>query len=231
MKISELFEDNLSKNDEVYYHVTPESNIPDILKNGLDPTYSNSDHNGVYLYKSLNDVEDAIGDSEYGYLSDKFSEDTLAVLKITLPDNFGEIKQHPSAPWEYISYKLIPPQYISLYKMNESIINEDIVHEDGLMYELSVTDYYKGETFGFIVLYDEVAQKKIGYLDWSKFHDDVWVKMIEIYPEYRRKGYGTKIINFLKKSFPDKTITYSGTTSDGDKFLKGIGEITNQDTE
>ena len=112
MKISELYEDI---GHDIYYHVTPENNVSFILKEGLDPQQSETGR--VYLYKSLEDVKDAIGDSEYGYLSDKFPGDFLAVLQITVPHDSIKISPHMDAAWEFVTTDHIPPEYISLLKV------------------------------------------------------------------------------------------------------------------
>lgn len=75
----ELMEDKSS----VVYHVTPTKNLPSIMKNGLIPQIGNrssqidGEEEGIYIFPSLEDLEDA------HWLGDEFDEDEeLSVLEI-----------------------------------------------------------------------------------------------------------------------------------------------------
>jgi len=112
MKISDLLENH----EQVYYHVTPKKNIPYILRDGLVPGIGRRSSKlgeikeNIYLFKTLDDVEEAI----MNWMEDEFEDDLLAILKIIVPSTFTGIHQHPHAAWEYITDKTIPTQYISV---------------------------------------------------------------------------------------------------------------------
>lgn len=118
MKICDILSEatNMDNNVDVYYHVTPYSNVPNILKQGLLigigrlSQSAGEIKNRIYMFKDKTDVEDAL----MNWLGDEFPDERLAVLKITLPKSFKGIKQHEFANWEYVSYKPIPAKYISI---------------------------------------------------------------------------------------------------------------------
>ena len=95
-----------------YYHITKTTNVPFILKQGLIPKKPTDfeDVEGVYLFKSIEDAEDAV----MNWLGDRFDEDEeLTLLKI---DSTGIKKTEQGAAYEIISKEKIEPQFLSIVK-------------------------------------------------------------------------------------------------------------------
>src|ERR1700749_4826404 len=109
MKITDLTGHN-------FYDVTPSVNVPRILKNGLIPNLGlrsakiEKGQNKIFLFKSVDDAEDAV----MNWLGDEFPEDTdLTLLKVTLPSTFP-ITHDPVAGFEISTSNKIPPEMISV---------------------------------------------------------------------------------------------------------------------
>lgn len=101
---------------DIFFHVTFEDNISSILKYGLLPLIGNRSvavHEtvpAIYLFKSLEDVENALSN----WLGDMLANDPrrLAVLKIALPFSLSEFLSHSKSSFEYICYETIQPEFI-----------------------------------------------------------------------------------------------------------------------
>lgn len=82
------------------------------------------------------------------------------------------------------------------------------------------TGYAYGETY-FTMSYTQDG-KEAGTLKYGDFDGEPNVKMIEVLPEYRRKGIGTKLLQELQKKYPDAEINFGMSTPDGTKLLESI---------
>ena len=80
------------------------------------------------------------------------------------------------------------------------------------------TGYGYGETY-FTMSYMQDG-KEVAKLDYGVYEDTPNVKMIEVDPEYRRKGIGTKLLQELQKKYPNAEINFGMTTTDGTKLLE-----------
>jgi len=97
--------------NDSYYHITRSENVPLIMKDGLLPSKPDDmqDVEGVYLFKSATDAEDAL----MNWLGDRFSEEEkLTLLKID-PRGVGEV-DNSAAGYEVVSTSKIDPQFISV---------------------------------------------------------------------------------------------------------------------
>ena len=102
------------------YHVTPTKNVEAIQKEGLIPKIGERSRSvgekqkGVYLFKSANDVDDALA----GWLGEEFPEDEpLSILKVKVP--IGAKSLRGASEYEHIHREPIPPQNISVYRHGE----------------------------------------------------------------------------------------------------------------
>lgn len=59
----------------------------------------------------------------------------------------------------------------------------------------------------------------VGYLSFSEYRNEPSIKMIEVLPQYRRKGIATKMLQSLQKMYPDTEIRTGMTTPDGTKLV------------
>ena len=80
------------------------------------------------------------------------------------------------------------------------------------------TGYGYGETF-FTMSYEQDG-KVVGTIEFSEFDGEPNVKMIEVDPDYRRQGIGTKLLQELQKKYPDTEINFGMSTPDGTKLLE-----------
>jgi ribosomal protein S18 acetylase RimI-like enzyme len=233
MKINELITEMAVPSADLlaktYYHGTRQEYLPLIRNNGLRPGVAGIDGPAIYLSNTIDYIYNFVDDDSI----------VLRISKYDLINRFGLYNYNHNKEGKIqfdgeheiqIEDGVIPPTMIEVQindgwkKLSKTGINEEIKHEDGLMYQCEVTDYHSGETYGYIRLFDEKTKKQIGYLDWSSYRDEVYVQMIKVESEYQRKGYATKIIKYLQEQFPNKKIVYSTTTDDGDKFLKATSE-------
>jgi len=68
----------------------------------------------------------------------------------------------------------------------------------------------------------------IGMVQYTLYDGELTVGHILVRPEYRRKGYGSRMMQYIKKAHPDYTYTPSMMTDLGAKFKhkEMIGEVT-----
>lgn len=101
------------------FHVTPQSNVDSIMKNGLLPKIGErskriEEEEMAFFFKTYEDCETALEQ----WLGDEFEdlEENLFVLKVELPDDFPLIE---TADWEMATVSIVEPKYISVYKKIE----------------------------------------------------------------------------------------------------------------
>lgn len=82
------------------------------------------------------------------------------------------------------------------------------------------TGYGYGETY-FTMSYTQDG-KTVGTLEYGEYEGQPNVKMVEVDPEYRRKGIATKLLQELQNKYPDAEIDFGMTTPDGTKLLDSI---------
>jgi len=98
--------------NESYYHITRSENVPLIMKGGLLPSKPDDmqDVEGVYLFKSVMDAEDAL----MNWLGDRFDEDEPLTLLRVDSAGAGELDTDSAAGFEAISKTGIAPEFISI---------------------------------------------------------------------------------------------------------------------
>ncbi len=82
----------------------------------------------------------------------------------------------------------------------------------------STTGQSDGETY-FTMSYEQDG-KVVGTVQYGEFEGKPNVKMIEVDPEYRRQGIGTKLLQELQKKYPDVEIDFGMATEDGSKLIE-----------
>ena len=82
------------------------------------------------------------------------------------------------------------------------------------------TGYAYGESY-YTMSYKQDG-KVVGTLEYGEYDGEPNVKMIEVAPEYRRQGIGTKLLQELQKKYPDVEIDFGMSTPDGTKLLDSI---------
>jgi GNAT superfamily N-acetyltransferase len=81
----------------------------------------------------------------------------------------------------------------------------------------TTTGQSDGETY-FTMSYEQDG-KVVGTVQYGEFEGKPNVKMIEVDPEYRRQGIGTKLLQELQKKYPDIEIDFGMSTEDGSKLI------------
>ena len=96
---------------ESYYHIARSENVPLIMKDGLLPSKPDDmqDVEGVYLFKSAMDAEDAL----MNWLGDRFGEEEKLTLLRVDPRGVGEV-DNSAAGYEVVSTSKIDPQFVSV---------------------------------------------------------------------------------------------------------------------
>jgi len=104
-----------------------------------------------------------------------------------------------------------------------------------LKFYSGVTDSHSGQTNGVLWAYDPTKYKGgfdlkqvegpgiYGYIEWVSYQGETQIQMIEVLSEFRRKSVGSQMVKALKDSTSDKVV-WSGTTDDGEKLRKAVGE-------
>jgi 2'-5' RNA ligase/GNAT superfamily N-acetyltransferase len=94
-----------------------------------------------------------------------------------------------------------------------------------LVYWNDVYDCHQGECFGAIYGSYKAASPSApvaAKLTYSTYENEIHVKMIEVHPQIRRRGVGTKLYNRLKQEYPDMKINWGMSTPDGTEWLKSV---------
>lgn len=86
------------------------------------------------------------------------------------------------------------------------------------IHPVSVSDYYRGETFGTKFLTVDGVYK--AGVDVSIVDDEVHISHIVTSDDSKRKGYAKRLVDDLFKEFSDKKISVSDMTDDGSAFFR-----------
>lgn len=65
----------------------------------------------------------------------------------------------------------------------------------------------------------------LGVLEANTNEQGIFLDMLSVRPGYRRNSIATRIVDFLKRKFPEAEISHSGMTDNGRAFLKRTGNI------
>ena len=98
-----------------YYHVTLTKNLPSIQSQGLLPqrgplsTLAGEGRPAIYLFRTLDAVEDGVANWMGDYLPD---DEPLALLKVTLPADVRTKRNANQFGYEFIVHQPIPPDHL-----------------------------------------------------------------------------------------------------------------------
>lgn len=102
---------------QFYYHVTLTSNLPNIMKVGLEPrigplsTVAGESKPTIYLFFNLGAVEEAL----MNWLGEYLPEDQpLSLLKVILPPGTKSKKGENEFGYEKLVFTVIPPECIEV---------------------------------------------------------------------------------------------------------------------
>jgi GNAT superfamily N-acetyltransferase len=73
-----------------------------------------------------------------------------------------------------------------------------------------------------LTLFAEIDNKDVGYIDYSKYQDDINIQMIHVDDEFKRQGIATAMLKRLQKEYPDTEISWGMLTADGNDLYQKI---------
>ena len=85
-----------------------------------------------------------------------------------------------------------------------------------ITYSLENVDAYSGQSNWEVGIYlnDEI----VGLAELVLYHGELTISMITIRDEFKRQGYGSRLMKYIKKEFSDYKYIPSLKTDDGSKF-------------
>ena len=80
--------------------------------------------------------------------------------------------------------------------------------------------YHHGQYDLAVVAYsgDEIA----GWIDYSVYDGEASIQMIEVKPEYARRGLAKQMLLALQDKYPDQEIDWGSLTRDGSKLYQSM---------
>ena len=101
-----------------FYHVTPTSNVGNILKRGLIPSIpvDFEDVKAVYLFYTIDDASNAL----MNWMGERDIYEDVWDFTLLRIDSAGiyEIDEDAAAPYELVVTSAIPPRYITVEQHN-----------------------------------------------------------------------------------------------------------------
>ena len=93
---------------------------------------------------------------------------------------------------------------------------QEILKEEEYKFIENMRDYHSGQSY--MNAYAYLNNEIVGRVDFSIYDKKLYIDMIEVEPEYRRKGIATKLMDFVKKENPNLPIIPGYSTEEGHKF-------------
>jgi GNAT superfamily N-acetyltransferase len=94
---------------------------------------------------------------------------------------------------------------------------KEILYEE-IKYREEMRDYHSGQSY--MTAYAEENREVVGWCNYSIYKNKVYIDMVEVKPEYRRKGIASELMNFIKQENKNMIIVPGMATDEGDKFWK-----------
>ena len=83
-----------------------------------------------------------------------------------------------------------------------------------------MTDAHSGQIDMEMAVYK--GEIPVGSMQYSVYEGIPKISMIEVLPEYRRQGYGTRLLRYLQEQYPDVEIEWGILTEDGKALYDAI---------
>jgi ribosomal protein S18 acetylase RimI-like enzyme len=100
--------------------------------------------------------------------------------------------------------------------MTTSVINSNLIIID------EVTGSHHGQVDGLVKIGNPNTDEVYGLLSYSIHGNKLHINMVEVSPEYQRKGYATYMVNYLKRANRKQNTNWGFTTVEGTKFKKHV---------
>lgn len=95
-------------------------------------------------------------------------------------------------------------------------IFEEVLSEAKITYNIEHIDGYSGQDNYELGMY--INGEIVGMVQYVIFRGELTVSDIIVRPEFRRKGFGSRMMQYLKQEHPDAKYTPSFKTELGSKF-------------
>jgi GNAT superfamily N-acetyltransferase len=86
----------------------------------------------------------------------------------------------------------------------------------------TIKEKYRGQVFGNIIIRNYSTNEQIGYIDYTISGKTFYIDMIKIEPKYRRKGYATQLMEYVKKKYKGYEVDSGTFYPDGKKFFAAL---------
>jgi len=84
-----------------------------------------------------------------------------------------------------------------------------------LKFESGVTGAAYGQIDAYVTAIDVETSRVVGYLSYSVFEDRPYLNIVQVAPEARGEGIGTKLVEELLRDYPYDSIVWGLTTREG----------------
>ena len=91
---------------------------------------------------------------------------------------------------------------------------------ESLSIQFDIMDAHRGELFGRVKAYLEKVV--VGYVNFSEYDDEIWIKYVFVREDLRRRGIATAMYERIQQEFPGEPIRSTGTTDDGGKMRRSL---------
>jgi hypothetical protein len=124
---------------------------------------------------------------------------------------------------ENIKHSFIPYGFTLLYLMDSEQSAKDLIDQKIPLLRVPVGIFKSGSspiTAVWNKNYNKDGKEHILALIEGNVTDEmIYIDMISVRPKYRRNNIATKMIQFLKREYPNAAIKTSDTTNDGSKLM------------
>jgi ribosomal protein S18 acetylase RimI-like enzyme len=114
------------------------------------------------------------------------------------------------------------------YGTEEEFLNENIKTPDNIkIHKTEYTNINNGQYDGYIPAYDNTG-KKVGFIDFSDFENEVQIRMVNVDKKYRGKGIAKALIAKLQQEFPESKLKWTFETKDGEALRNSYEKTKSQ---
>lgn len=108
---------------------------------------------------------------------------------------------------------------IDILEKFRMIENAPITEKD-IKFNNSMNGYHHGQSD--MTLTAKIGDIIVGYIDYSVYEDQPYLKMIEVHHSHKRKGIATLMLKHLQSLYPNEEIDWGMMTDDGSELYKKL---------
>jgi len=72
------------------------------------------------------------------------------------------------------------------------------------------------------IIYAQIENTPVGYIEFSIYNNQIFISIIEVSKDYRRKGVATDLLRYMQEQFPDSPVNPGYSSEEGFKFYSSI---------